>query len=157
MKKVFISEDFNKTKKLGELFAKELRGGEVLCLCGELGAGKTTFAQGVLSGLGAKGPFISPTFIILKEYNLIKRSRKSSPIRKVFHLDAYRIKSQDLKNIGWEELFGKHSAVIIEWAERIVKSLPENVFWIKFTHLEENKRRIEFSSRLPSVLNLIKE
>ena len=66
----FITKSDTQTKKLGEMLAKELRGGEIICLTGDLGAGKTTFTQGFLRGLGIKGAITSPTFNILKEYKL---------------------------------------------------------------------------------------
>ncbi|MFH0930258.1 MAG: tRNA (adenosine(37)-N6)-threonylcarbamoyltransferase complex ATPase subunit type 1 TsaE, partial [Candidatus Moraniibacteriota bacterium] len=68
MKESFITANSKQTQKLGEILAKELKGGEIICLSGELGSGKTTFAQGVLHGLGAKKPHTSPTFVVMKEY-----------------------------------------------------------------------------------------
>jgi tRNA threonylcarbamoyladenosine biosynthesis protein TsaE len=68
MKKEYITTNSRQTQRLGELLAEELRGGGVICLTGELGSGKTTFAQGMLKGLGAKGPHTSPTFVVVKHY-----------------------------------------------------------------------------------------
>jgi len=68
MQTEFITEKISETKKLGKLLAKELTGGEVICLFGELGAGKTTFTQGLLEGLEAEKPYTSPTFVVMKEY-----------------------------------------------------------------------------------------
>lgn len=132
MRKTFITENSIQTQKLGELLAAELRGGEVICLSGDLGAGKTTFTQGLLKGLKIGGPYTSPTFVIMKKYK-----------DNIFHFDAYRIKDKDILNLGWEEIIAdKNNIVIIEWAERIKKILPKNSLWIKFEWLNEKKRKI---------------
>ena len=130
----FTTTSKTQTQKLGETLAKELRGGEILCLSGELGAGKTTFTQGLLSGLKIKGPYTSPTFVIMKKYN------------NVYHIDAYRIKNEDLLSLGWKELIAdKNNIIIIEWAERIKKILPKDAIWIKLKWLNKNKRELKFS------------
>jgi len=134
----FITTSKNQTQKLGEELAKELRGGEIICLSGELGAGKTTFTQGLLKGLKAKGPYTSPTFVVIKKYEHI------------YHIDAYRIKDTDLLELGWEEMLaGKKNITIIEWAERVRKIIPDDAIWINFKWLGENKRELKFSQLLP--------
>jgi tRNA threonylcarbamoyladenosine biosynthesis protein TsaE len=134
----FITENSKQTQKLGEMLALELRGGEILCLDGDLGAGKTTFTQGLLKGLKVKGPYTSPTFLIMKEY------RKKD--RNIYHIDAYRINEEDLLNLGWKEIVAdKKNVVIVEWSERIKKILPDNVVKIHFEWLDENKRKIIFN------------
>jgi len=158
-KKVFVTNSPAKTRKLGELMAKELRGGEIVCLVGELGSGKTTFAQGMLRGLGAKGPYTSPTFLVIKHYKKeipslksqypIKSQISKSEIRNIYHIDAYRVGSKDVLNLGWEEIIGnKNSVVIVEWAERIRAIVPKRAIWLKFEHLGGNERKIIFSSKL---------
>jgi tRNA threonylcarbamoyladenosine biosynthesis protein TsaE len=149
MNKEFITNNHKETQKLGELLALELRGGEVLCLDGELGAGKTTFTQGLLQGLGAKGPYTSPTFLIMKEYETkissatADKFQISNKIKKVYHIDAYRIEAQDLLNLGWEEIIADpKNIIIVEWSERIKKILPKEAVRIKFEWLDENQRRI---------------
>lgn len=134
----FITTSKAQTQKLGEELAKELRGGEIICLSGELGAGKTTFTQGLLKGLKAKGPYTSPTFVVMKKYEHI------------YHIDAYRIKDKDLLELGWEEMLADNppaggNIIIIEWAERVRKIIPDNAIWIKFRWLDENKRELKFS------------
>lgn len=130
----FITTSKTQTQKLGEELAKELRGGEIICLSGELGAGKTTFTQGLLRGLKAKGPYTSPTFVVMKKYE------------RVYHIDAYRIKDTDLLELGWEEMLAdKKNIIIIEWAERVRKIIPDGAIWINFKWLNENKRELRFS------------
>jgi tRNA threonylcarbamoyladenosine biosynthesis protein TsaE len=155
-KNIFITNSFRQTQKLGELMAKELRSGEIVCLTGELGSGKTTFAQGILKGLGAKGPYTSPTFVVMKEYktkfpisnfqflNNSKISKlKKHQIQSIYHIDAYRVNAQDILDLGWVEIIsGENNIVIVEWAERVKKIIPKNAAWLKFRHIESNKRQI---------------
>lgn len=158
MKKIFITENLKQTQKLGEMLAEELRGGEIICLVGDLGAGKTTFAQGLLKGLKVKGPYTSPTFLVMKHYksriknNELRIKDKKSIIhnskfiiQNVYHIDAYRISAKDILNLGWEEMIAnKNNVIIIEWAERIKKIIPKNACWIKLEGVDENKRKIIF-------------
>lgn len=148
-KDIFITNSSEQTQKLGEILAKELKGGEIICLSGELGSGKTTFAQGVLKGLEAKGPYTSPTFVVMKEYKLktqnAKRKTKiqNSKLEKVYHIDAYRVNAQDVLDLGWEEIIsGKNNIVIVEWAERIKSIIPENAIWLGFEHLKDDERKV---------------
>ena len=137
MQTEFITEKFEETKKLGKLLAGELRGGEIICLSGELGAGKTTFTQGLLEGLGAEKPYTSPTFVVMKEYN------PPAGGQNIYHIDAYRIGEKDLLNLGWEEIIENPKVVsIIEWADKIKKIIPVRAVWIDFEWIDENRRRI---------------
>lgn len=133
------------TKKLGALLAEELRGGEIICLAGDLGAGKTTFTQGLLKGLKIKGPYTSPTFAILKEYKLGAKSQK---LKTVFHIDAYRINAKDLIELGFKDFASKKDSItIIEWPEKVQKLIPTNSLWINFEWLSEKERRITLSTK----------
>ena len=158
MKNSFITNNSIQTSKLGEILAKELRGGEIICLTGELGSGKTTFAQGVLKGLGAKGPYTSPTFVVMKEYRISKSyqssafpflersSRNSSKPSFIYayHIDAYRVGSKDILDLGWEEIIAnKNNIIIVEWAERIRAIVPKRAIWLKFEHLKKDERKIK--------------
>jgi tRNA threonylcarbamoyladenosine biosynthesis protein TsaE len=149
----FITTNSKHTRKMGEIMAQELKGGEIICLSGDLGSGKTTFAQGVLRGLKAKGRYTSPTFVIMKYY------KKKSPISKskfpnksqitkpkiqnIYHIDAYRVGAKDILELGWEEIIaGENNIVIVEWAERIKKIIPKKAVWMKFGHLGKDRRKI---------------
>jgi tRNA threonylcarbamoyladenosine biosynthesis protein TsaE len=135
MQNQFAATSSTQTKKLGETLAQELRGGEIICLSGELGAGKTTFTQGLLKGLKIKGPYTSPTFAIMKLYKVKNY--------KVYHLDAYRVGSKDILNLGWKDFAGKtDSIVIIEWAEKVKKIIPSKAFWINFKWMNKKERKI---------------
>lgn len=146
---IFTTNSSKQTQKLGEILAKELKGGEIICLSGELGSGKTTFAQGVLKGLGAKGPYTSPTFVVMKEYKLKAKSEKrkataqNSKLENVYHIDAYRVNAQDVLALGWEEIVAsKNNIVIVEWAEKIKSIVPKDAVWMKFEHVKNDEREI---------------
>lgn len=143
MEKEFITKDLKETRKLGEMFASELQGGEIICLSGELGAGKTTFSQGILEGLGAKGPYTSPTFVVMKHYEI--KAPKTGGIGNAYHVDAYRIGPDDMLNLGWEEMIsGEKNVVIVEWAERLGSIIPECAVRIDFSWEGENERKMVF-------------
>lgn len=131
MQKEFITTNSKQTQKLGEMLAKEITGAIAVCLVGELGAGKTTFTQGFLKGLGAEGPYTSPTFLIMKQYG------------NVYHFDAYRVDSKDILNLGWEEIIANpQNIVIIEWADKVRDIIPAGAVWIDFKWVDEKKRKI---------------
>jgi len=111
------------TIALGKKIARDLKGGEVLALTGDLGAGKTTLIKGIAQGLGIKKIITSPTFVLMKIYTI---DRKQSAINRLVHIDCYRIKSaQEILDIGAHEYFGDNTTVVvIEWAEKIKKILP---------------------------------
>ncbi len=141
MTKEIITKNRKETVDLGKSFASKLSGGEIVCLYGDLGTGKTSFSQGVLQGLGAKGPYTSPTFVIMKEYKILNDKN----IENVYHIDAYRIGGDDMMDLGWKELveYGKN-IVIIEWAEKIKEIIPQKSKKIEFLYISENKRKIIF-------------
>ena len=146
----FITHNQKETQELGRQLAQKLTGGEVLCLEGELGAGKTTFTQGLLAELEVEGPYTSPTFLIMKEYEREIQNPKSkisnSKIRRIYHIDAYRINEEDLLNLGWEEIINdKNNVVIVEWPDRVRKILPQTAMEIGFEWLDENQRKIMFT------------
>ncbi|MBI2074353.1 MAG: tRNA (adenosine(37)-N6)-threonylcarbamoyltransferase complex ATPase subunit type 1 TsaE [Candidatus Levybacteria bacterium] len=155
--KTFITHNFEETQKVAEEFAKKLKGGEVIALHGELGAGKTTFVQGLAKGLGIERRIISPTFIIVRTYKIniknqklnIKNTRfaarRANKKSKMFyHIDLYRIESEkDLEGLGVREILNdQNSIVAIEWAEKLGKLLPKKRVDIYFDYISESKRRI---------------
>jgi tRNA threonylcarbamoyladenosine biosynthesis protein TsaE len=123
---------------LGEL----LRAGDLICLEGALGAGKTCLAQGIGRGCGVTESLISPTFVFVHEY---KQPRDDSAL---YHVDLYRIaKAQEAIGIGLEDYLDDETAIIvIEWPERARELLPKNRLWISFRLIEGNKRILLFSA-----------
>ena len=121
----------------GELRARRARAAAVVALEGELGAGKTAFAQGFAEALGVKGKIQSPTFVLMKIYSLGQKPKsKSRGPRRLVHIDCYRIDApKDLLRVGLKELLSDPGAIIlIEWADRVKKLLPPSTLWLKFTH-----------------------
>lgn len=158
MQKEFITTEAAQTRNLGKETAADIRSGGVICLSGELGAGKTTFTQGLLEGLGLEGPFTSPTFLIMKEYTRgnpkskgqmsNQAQEKNAKIQKVYHIDAYRVGADDVLALGWEEMVAdKNNIIIIEWAERVRELIPEEALWIEFEWMGEAERKIVFKSK----------
>lgn len=121
------------TSKLGKDLASVLRGGEVIFLVGELGSGKTTFAQGVAQGLGVKELLRSASFVILWE--------SDSGQLPLYHFDLYRLTTQDLDDLGWEEYFYGSGVTLVEWAEKM-KEFPDNYLKLSFFLGEGTNERI---------------
>jgi tRNA threonylcarbamoyladenosine biosynthesis protein TsaE len=154
----YITTTATQTKKLGELIAGELCGGEIICLSGDLGAGKTTFTQGLLKGLKIKGPYTSPTFSIIKHYRKeFPRNKKQetrvlhdpcSMIHDIFHIDAYRISAKDLIELGFKDFANqKNSVTIIEWPEKVKRIIPTTALYINFQWLSDKERKITISTK----------
>jgi tRNA threonylcarbamoyladenosine biosynthesis protein TsaE len=120
---------------------KKRVGALVVALSGDLGAGKTTFTQGLSHALGVKEKILSPTFVILKHFNILAFKHFSN----LYHMDCYRLAGvDDLKELGLEEILkDPANLVLIEWAERIKDALPKYTVWIKFEHLGEDRRKIK--------------
>ena len=111
-------ESFQLAKKLGEKAKK----GEIYCLEGELGTGKTVFAKGFAKGLGIEEIVDSPTFTIVKEY----QGRE-----KLYHFDVYRIEDvEELQEIGFSEMISGDAICLIEWASQIEEEIPKDAKWI---------------------------
>jgi tRNA threonylcarbamoyladenosine biosynthesis protein TsaE len=132
----------------------------VVALSGDLGAGKTTLTQTIARNLGVKENLISPTFVIMKRYELEpqgfqKSSRRSGSNRPIFkipaaleflvHIDAYRLNSEkELETLGWQELISNpKNLILIEWPERVPKLIPKDAIRITLEHKDDSNRHIE--------------
>ncbi len=134
-----LTKNATQTKQLGARLAKRLRGGEILALYGELGAGKTTLVQGLARGLGIKKWVTSPTFILLNVFKISHRGR----IKYFIHVDAYRLKqASEALEIGLSDYLGRpDTVVVIEWAEKLEEVLKNyKVKKIKLKTLSAAKR-----------------
>lgn len=108
------------TFALGEELGRKARAGQVYCLNGDLGVGKTVFTQGFAKGLGIEEPVNSPTFTIVQEY---EKGRL-----KLYHFDVYRIGDvEEMDEIGYEDCFYGDGVCLIEWSNLIEEILPERV------------------------------
>lgn len=135
------------TMAIAEKLVSKLHGGEVLALTGELGGGKTTFTKGLAEALGVEEPITSPTFVLLKEYNILRPKVHLQGVLKqvkMVHIDAYRCDSiEDIKSVGIEDYLNRDDVVmVIEWAEKIQEILPKNTININFEFMDENTRKI---------------
>lgn len=139
MRQRFISHAPEQTSRVATALAREMRGGEVVALYGDLGAGKTTFAQAFAKALGIKKRVQSPTFILLQEYPVTGRGA----VKTFVHVDAYRADEAQFRAIGLPEYFERKDAVIlIEWADRIQRLLPKKHATVHLTHKGGDDRAI---------------
>src|SRR3989344_167070 len=122
--KIIKTKNEKETIKAGASFAAKLKGGEIIALDGDLGAGKTAWVRGMRAGLKIKTDVKSPTFVLMVCHEV---SFKKAKFKTLCHVDAYRLKgARALREIGLEDYLGDKSAVtVIEWAER-AKELLEN-------------------------------
>jgi len=150
------------TEKIGEKFAKSLKSNFLtpvtISLEGELGGGKTTFVKGFARGLGVKETIKSPTFVIMKKYQIATNDPKgqaygigkqlTTKSRKLqgffYHFDCYRIqKAADILELGWRGIIkDPKNIIVVEWGDRIRRILPKNYIQIKFKFADKNKRKI---------------
>jgi tRNA threonylcarbamoyladenosine biosynthesis protein TsaE len=130
-----VSEE--ETIALGERLAAEMCPGDVALLIGNLGAGKTTLAKGIVRGLRAANPeeVASPTFTLIHEYG-------RAP--KVYHIDLYRLDhARQVATLGLDEIFESGGIVLIEWGERFPELMPHRRIEIRLQALGEDRREIE--------------
>ena len=127
------------TFAFGKRLAADISGGEVFALYGDLGAGKTAFAQGLASGLGVAQTVNSPTFPIMNIYKI-----KHQKIKSFCHIDTYRLADgNELTAIGALDYIGDAGTVtVIEWAEKAVALLPKTAVKVKFETISETERKI---------------
>jgi tRNA threonylcarbamoyladenosine biosynthesis protein TsaE len=127
------------TQQIGYTLGTLLQAGDVLCLSGELGAGKTTFAIGLGQGWGAATPLTSPTFVIVRQYGRLQDQQI------LYHLDAYRISSAgDAETLGLEDILAPENVILIEWAENLQDDLPSDCLWITLEDAGLDERNIQF-------------
>lgn len=129
------------TIALGERLARELPPRGVVLLIGNLGAGKTTLAKGIVNGLGAAAPdeVTSPTFTLIHEYGG----------GRVYHVDLYRLdEPRQVATLGLDEIFERDGLVLIEWGERFPRLMPAERIEIRICPVADDEREIEVT-RLP--------
>jgi len=113
----------------------------ILALSGQLGSGKTTFVQGLARGLGIRERIQSPTFVLMKWYQL---GKQFIPFRHLVHVDAYRLESlAEARHLDLRDTFKDRDAIIVvEWAERIGKVIPHGAVWLRFIHGKRASERV---------------
>ena len=120
----FFSHSPEQTRRLGIHLGSHLRRGDIICLQGNLGSGKTTLVQGIGQGWGTLDTVTSPTYVIVNEY-------RRPDAERLFHLDAYRLESAlDAEYLDLDRML-EQGSLVVEWAERIKASLPTQHLWVR--------------------------
>jgi len=136
-----ISHSAEQTRRLGARLGALLQPGDVICLSGDLGAGKTAFTAGIGMGWGVTIPVTSPTF------NLVHEHEREDDDQILYHLDCYRIHSAgDAMTIGLDDILNGRGPVIIEWSEHIEAMLPAERLWIELRVIEPTRRNFVFDA-----------
>lgn len=135
----FFSRSPEQTRRIGMRLGGLLKAGDIICLQGDLGAGKTTFTQGLAQGWGSLDSVSSPTFILVNQYRRADGGQ-------LFHLDAYRLDSvPEAEELDLDSMLAE-GALIIEWPERLGDLIPEDHLHIRLEHISEEHRQMNFHS-----------
>lgn len=139
-KRMLELKSIEETQQLGEKYARKFKNGGVLLLFGDLGSGKTTFTQGLAKALGIIHHIISPTFLIVRTYDL-----PDNDLGKLYHIDLYRIESvEEIEDLGMREILDNpHNLIVIEWAEKMKKLMPPKRSELHFRYIDDSSREIE--------------
>jgi tRNA threonylcarbamoyladenosine biosynthesis protein TsaE len=145
----FLSHSPAETRQLGARLGALLQPGDLVCLQGELGAGKTTLVQGLAAGWGAQDAVSSPTFVII---NLYRQSKGG----KLYHLDTYRLASlPEAEELDLDDLLAE-GPLVVEWPERLAGLLPSERLWVKLTDLAVDERQITMEATGERYLQILK-
>ncbi|WP_420644925.1 tRNA (adenosine(37)-N6)-threonylcarbamoyltransferase complex ATPase subunit type 1 TsaE [Candidatus Leptofilum sp.] len=137
----FVSSSVEQTTRLGVRLGELLELHDLVCLSGELGAGKTAFARGIGRGWGTGLRVTSPTFTLVNEYPRLADGRI------LYHIDCYRLEAAvDQMTAGLGDIIFGNGAVMVEWPERIESLLPEDRLWIALTYVSETRRKLRISA-----------
>jgi len=143
---VKVTRSEEETRKIGRAIGKSLLPGDIICLIGELGSGKTTITQGIAQGLGVQGPVSSASFKLINEY----KGRIPA-----YHFDLFRLdKLSEVEELGYREYFYNQGVTIIEWAEKIRSLWPEQRIEIELKIISENNREIRITNLIGREINL---
>lgn len=137
----FVSSSVEQTERLGVRLGQLLEPEDLLCLSGELGAGKTAMARGIGRGWGTSLRVTSPTFTVVNQYPRLKDGAI------LYHVDCYRLSGEgDIVTAGLEDLLSGDGAVMVEWPERIESWLPADRLWIRLRHMNETRRGLRITA-----------
>lgn len=145
VKEIIITKTREETERFASRLARQIlelkpvRQAVVIGLVGDLGSGKTVFAKGFAKGLGVKEIIASPTFVLEKIYKLAAKN-----YRHLIHIDAYRLEnSKELIDLGIKELIrDSRNIILVEWADKVKKIIPQKSILIRFETLKKNQRKI---------------
>lgn len=145
-----FSRSPEQTRRIGMRLGGYLKTGDVICLQGELGAGKTTLVQGIAQGWGSLDAVSSPTFVLVNIYQ-----RPDS--RSLFHLDTYRIETlNEAEELDLDEMLAQ-GPLVIEWPERLKAILPKDYLWVQLSYQDDEQRSMLFSPHGKRYLKLMDE
>ena len=136
----FISRSAEQTRRLGMRFGGVLQTGDVLCLTGDLGSGKTTFVQGIAAGWGSLDPVSSPSFVLVNVY-------RGEDKQRLYHMDAYRLDNgTQAADLDLDAML-ESGPLVVEWADHIHEALPAENLLANFVWIDENQRDMVFIAR----------
>jgi tRNA threonylcarbamoyladenosine biosynthesis protein TsaE len=145
----YICNNSSQTRIVGKRLARQFlkiskKRALVITLDGDLGNGKTTFLQGFAKGLGIKEKVLSPTFVILRKFEILPSEHSNPQVDSFYHLDCYRIKKpKEILDMGFNEIISNSSNIVaIEWAENIKEVLPKDKISLKIEFVNKNIRKI---------------
>lgn len=134
----FISRSPEQTRRLGVRLGTLVKPGDIICLSGDLGAGKTTFVQGFAHGWGSLDPVSSPTFVLVNQYRRFDGGL-------LHHLDAYRIETAlEAEDLDIDEMIS-NGVLVVEWADRISSALPTERLTIDLSWVADEQRNLVFT------------
>lgn len=134
-----ISHSPEQTQRIGSRLGALVRPGDMICLSGEMGAGKTMFSSGFGLGWGAFEPLVSPTYTIVHQHQ-----READPTL-LYHLDCYRLNdADDADSIEFDDLLDSRAVLLIEWPEKILTRLPAERLWIRMKPVDATHRTLSF-------------
>jgi len=144
----YATTSVEKTVWLGQQLGIQLNNGDIIALIGDLGGGKTWFTKGIAIGLEIDpGYIVSPTFTLVNEY----QGRQQ-----LFHIDLYRLKNKtEILALDLEDYFSREGIVVIEWADRWPRELPEERIQVELKMVNEHTRELEFSGNHPRAKEII--
>jgi len=146
----FISRSPEQTRRLGVRVGALLQTGDVLCLSGELGSGKTTLVQGIAAGWGSSDAANSPTFVLVNVY-------RHPEGKHLYHLDAYRLSSAaEAADLDLQAML-ESGPLVVEWAERIQAALPAANLWVTLRWVDDEQRDMVFKANGERYLQLLTE
>lgn len=135
----FFSRSPEETRRVGMRLGGVLQPGDVICLQGDLGAGKTTFVQGIAHGWGSQDSVSSPTFIIVNIY-------RGEDHKQLFHMDAYRLDSTpEAEELDLDSMLAQ-GPLLIEWPERMNRLIPREHLWVTLEYMDDDEREMKFKS-----------
>jgi tRNA threonylcarbamoyladenosine biosynthesis protein TsaE len=148
----FFSRSPEQTRRIGARLGSALRAGDIICLQGDLGAGKTTFVQGIAQGWGSKDSVSSPTFILVNVY-------RRADVAQLFHMDAYRLDSTpEAEELDLDTMLAQ-GPLLVEWPERMDGLIPAEHLRVELEHIDEEEREMKFKShgkRYDELLDVIR-